>query len=371
PEFSPAFEGQTRAPAIATQTAITVETVAEGLNEPWSIAFMPDGRMLVTEKPGQLRIVSPDGSISAPVEGVPAVDARRQGGLLDVEIGPSFATDRQIYFSYAEPRDGGNGLTVTRGTLVESESGSAPALTETEVVFRMMPTINSTMHSGGRLVWDEDDMLFITLGERSILEGRRQAQDLGSHFGKIVRVFADGSVPQDNPFVDTEGARPEIWSSGHRNVLAAAFDAEGRLWEVEMGPQGGDELNLVEPGLDYGWPTIGYGEEYSGRRIHDTTQAEGMEQPVYYWDPVISPSGMVFYSGRLIPEWTGNAFIGGLSSRALVRVVIEDERVVAEERLLTEQGERIREVVEGPDGALYVATDSSNGRVLRVAPAAE
>ncbi|MEM1043609.1 MAG: PQQ-dependent sugar dehydrogenase [Bacteroidota bacterium] len=367
PEFEPAFLGQTRAPAVQTETELAVETIAEGLVEPWAIAFLPDGRMLVTEKPGRLRIVSTDGALSAPIEGIPDVDARRQGGLLDVEPAPTYAADSVVYVSYSEPREGGNGLAVARGRLVESED-TAPRLDRVEVVFRMMPTLESTLHSGGRLVWAEDGHLFVTLGERSVLEGRHQAQDLGSHFGKIVRVRADGAVPPDNPFVDTEGARPEIWSSGHRNVLAAAFDADGQLWEVEMGPQGGDELNLVRPGLDYGWPTIGYGEEYSGQRIHRRTQAEGMEQPVYYWDPVISPSGMTFYSGRLVPEWAGNAFIGGLSSRALVRVVIDGERVVGEERLLTDLGERIREVVEGPDGALYLATDDRNGRILRVAP---
>lgn len=366
PEFEPAFPGQTRAPAVETETPLAVETVAEGLTSPWSIAFLPDGRMLVTEKPGRLRIVTQQGTVSEPVAGVPRVDARDQGGLLDVEPGPDYAQSGRIYMSYYEPREGGNGLAVARGRLVES--GGAPRLENLEVIFRMMPTLASTKHAGGRLVWAPDGNLFVTLGERSILEGRRQAQDLDSHFGKIVRIRPDGSVPPDNPFVDTPGAKPEIWSSGHRNVLAAAFDDAGRLWEVEMGPQGGDELNLVERGRDYGWPTIGYGEEYSGRRIHETTQAEGMEQPVYYWDPVISPSGMTFYSGRLVPEWEGDAFVGGLSSRALVRLVIEGERVVGEERLLRDQNARIREVVEGPDGALYVATDSRDGRILRIAP---
>ena len=371
PEFEPAFPGQTRAPAVRTRTPVEAAEVARGLDQPWAIAFLPDGRMLVTEKPGRLRIVTAaaggrPGQISEPVSGVPRVDARGQGGLLDVELGLSFAQNRLVYVTYYEPREGGNGLAVARGRLIES--GGAARLDGVEVIFRMLPTLDSRLHAGGRMVWAPDGTLFVTLGERSVLEGRRQARDLDSHFGKIVRVNADGSVPPDNPFVGRAGARPEIWSSGHRNVLAAALDAEGRLWEVEMGPRGGDELNLVRRGADYGWPTIGYGEEYSGERIHETTEAEGLEQPVYYWDPVISPSGMTVYSGRLVPEWRGDVFVGGLSSTNLVRLVLDDDRVVGEERLLRENGERIREVVEGPDGALYLATDDRDGRILRLAP---
>lgn len=370
PEFSPAFEGQTRAPAVATQTPIRVEVVASGLERPWSIAFLPDRRMLVTERPGRLRIVTPDGRLSPPVAGVPRVDARGQGGLLDVKPGLSFADDRLVYFTYYEPREGGNGLAVARAKLVDANgAGGGPRLDALELVFRMLPTLDSRLHAGGRLVWARDGTLFVTLGERSILEGRRQARQLDSHFGKIVRINADGSIPADNPFVGRAGARPEIWSIGHRNILAAAFDAQGRLWEAEMGPRGGDELNLIRRGLDYGWPTIGYGEEYSGARIHERTQADGLEQPVYYWDPVISPSGMTIYSGSLIPEWRGNVFIGGLSSTALVRLVLDGERVAGEERLLSDRGERIRDVVEGPDGALYLATDERRGRILRVVPA--
>ena len=371
PEFEPAFPGQTRAPAVQTQTPIEATEVAGGLAYPWSIAFLPDGRMLVTEKPGRLRIVTAaangrPSAISEPVLGVPRVDARGQGGLLDVELGPDYAESGLVYVTYYEPREGGNGLAVARGRLVER--GGAARLDGVEVIFRMMPTLDSDKHAGGRMVWAPDGTLFVTLGERSVLEGRRQARDLGSHFGKIVRINPDGSVPDDNPFVGRDGARPEIWSLGHRNVLAATLDAEGRLWEVEMGPQGGDELNLVRRGADYGWPTVGYGEEYSGAPIHETTELAGTEQPVYYWDPVISPSGMAVYSGRLVPEWRGNVFIGGLSSTNVVRLVLEGDRVVGEERLLRENGERIREVVEGPDGALYLATDAADGRILRLGP---
>jgi glucose/arabinose dehydrogenase len=366
PEFEPAFPGQTRAPAIRTRTELKVTEIASGFDKPWAIAFLPDRRMLVTEKPtGRLFIVGADGKKSKPVRGLPPVDGRNQGGLLDVELAPDHARSGVIYWTYYEPRKGGNGLAVARARLVD---GAEPRIEGLEIVFRMQPTLESTLHAGGRLVFAPDGTLFVTLGERSILEGRVQARDLGSHLGKIVRIQPDGSVPKDNPFAQREGARPEIWSSGHRNILAAALDAKNRLWVAEMGPRGGDELNLVEAGKDYGWPTIGYGEEYSGMPIHEATQGPGMEQPVYYWDPVISPSGMIVYSGDLFPEWRGNFFVGGLSSRALVRLAVEGGRVVGEERLLRNLGARIREVVQGPDGALYLLTDASNGKLLKVTP---
>jgi len=237
-----------------------------------------------------------------------------------------------------------------------------------QVIFRMMPTLASTMHAGGRLVFTPEGQLFVTLGERSVLEGRVQARDVRSHFGKVVRINPDGSVPRDNPFVNTAGAKPEIWSVGHRNILSAALDRQERLWTVEMGPRGGDELNLPEAGKDYGWPTIGYGEEYSGAPIHQSPQGPGMEQPVYYWDPVISPSGMTIYTGELFPEWRDNIFIGALSSQALVRLMVRNDRVVGEERLLTDLRVRIREVVQGPEGALYLLTDDTNGRLLKLTP---
>jgi aldose sugar dehydrogenase len=368
PEFQPAFPGQTRAPAIRTKTPLRVMEVAAGFDAPWAIAFLPDGRMLVTEKPtGALYVVTPDGKKSPPVAGLPKVDGRNQGGLLDVELAPDFAKSGLVYWTYYEPREGGNGLTVARARLVDGD-GANPRVEGLEIVFRMMPTFDSTMHAGGRLVFAPDGTLFVTLGERSALAGRRQARDLGSHFGKIVRIFPDGSVPKDNPFTGRAGAKPEIWTLGHRNILSAALDGRNRLWVVEMGPKGGDELNLVEKGKDYGWPTIGYGEEYSGAPIHETTQAPGLEQPVYYWDPVISPSGMVVYSGDLFPEWRGSIFVGALSSEALVRLVIERDRVVGEERLLADLHARIREVVQGPDGALYLLTDAANGKLLKITP---
>jgi glucose/arabinose dehydrogenase len=283
--FQPAFPGQTRAPAIQTRTPVQVTPIASGFDKPWAIAFLPDGRMLVTEKPtGRLYIVASDGRRSPPVAGLPPVDGRNQGGLLDVEVAPDHRRSGLVYWTYYEPREGGNGLAVARARLVD---GPQPLLDGVQVIFRMQPTLDSTMHAGGRMVFAPDGTLFVTLGERSVRAGRVQARDLGSHLGKIVRILPDGSVPEDNPFAGLGGARPEIWTLGHRNILAAALDGRGRLWVTEMGPRGGDELNLAEKGKDYGWPTIGYGEEYSGAPIHASSQGPGMEQPVYYWDPVI------------------------------------------------------------------------------------
>lgn len=366
PQNKPAFIEQTRAPQIHSRTKFRVVEVAKDLDKPWAIAFLPDRRMLVTEKPsGKLFIIQKTGEKSEPVTGLPKVDGRDQGGLLDVEVGPDFEKSRMIYWSYYEPREGGNGLAVARAKLID---GKTPSIESLQVIFRMMPTLDSTKHAGGRLVFAPDGKLFVTLGERSILEGRRQAQELGSHLGKIVRINPDGTVPKDNPYVSKAGAKPEIWTSGHRNILSAALDAKNRLWIVEMGPQGGDELNLIERGKNYGWPTIGYGEEYNGDPIHTMTQKAGLEQPVYYWDPVISPSGMTIYSGELFPEWKGNIFIGGLSSKALVRLVLKNDRVAGEERMLIDRKERIREVVQGPEGSLYLLTDDGDGKLLQLVP---
>jgi len=366
PEFKPAFAAQTRAPAVHTRTRFKVDQIAQGLSEPWALAFLPDQRMLVTEKhDGRLLIVTPSGKKSPPVQGVPKVVGEDQVGLLDVLVAPDFATSKLIFLSYVEPRQGGNGLAVARARLVGDE---APKLDEPKVVFRAAPTLDSTKHAGGRLVMAPDGNLFVTAGERSILPGRVQAQDLASDLGKVLRITLAGDSPKDNPFSGREGARPEIWSLGHRNVLGAALDEKNRLWIAEMGPRGGDELNLVVKGRDYGWPTIGYGEEYSGEPIHQTTQHAGMEQPVYYWDPVISPGALAIYSGRLFPEWQGNFFVAGLSSKALVRLTLANDRVTGEERLLTDRNERIREVVEGPEGALYLLTDGASGKLLKLTP---
>jgi glucose/arabinose dehydrogenase len=363
PTYQPAFAGQHRAEEVHTRTPLMVTEVANGLHFPWAIAFLPDGRMLVTEKnPGALRIVTAAGKTS--VANLPPVVAAGQSGLLGLALSPHFATDHQLFWSYTEARGGGSGLAVARATLVD---GPAPRLDGVRVIFRADPPLNSTLQNGGRMVFAADGTLFVGLGDKSILAGRAQTQDLASDLGKVVRINADGTIPKDNPFVGQPGARPEIWTTGHRNVLGIAFDRAGALWEVEMGPRGGDELNLIERGKNYGWPTIGYGEEYSGKPVgRGITAAPGLEQPVYYWDPVIAPASLAIYSGKMFPEWKGDFLIGGLASTALVRLVVRNDRVVGEERLLHDRGERIRDAVEGPDGAMWLVTDGDPGKLLRV-----
>ncbi len=369
PGQKPAFAGQNRATENKSNVAFDVVTVAEKLENPWALTFLPDGKMLVTERPGRLRVVASDGKISDPVAGLPAVDARGQGGLLDVALDPGFAKNGLIYWSYAEPRDGGvNNTAVARGKLVDD--ATAPRVENVEVIYHQAPTLNSRLHFGSRLVFGRDGTLFVTQGDRSITEGRMQSQKMDSLLGKIVRINADGTIPKDNPFVGKDGVRPEIWSIGHRNIQSATLHpATGALWEVEHGTRGGDELNLVQKGKDYGWPTIAYGIEYRGGAITGgITEQEGMEQPRYYWDPVIGPSGMVFYTGSMFPAWKGNLFIGGHQTRDLVRLVMEGDRVTGEERLLTDLKERIRDVRQGPEGAIYVVTDSAAARVLKLLP---
>ncbi|MEX2630984.1 MAG: PQQ-dependent sugar dehydrogenase [Tistlia sp.] len=367
PDQEPAFEGQTRAPLTEQRADVKAELVARDLPNLWGLAFLPDGRMLVTAKRGDMLIVGPDGEAGAPLAGVPAVDDDGQGGLLDVMPAPDFAESALVYFAYAEPRDGGNGTTVARARLVTDEAGSG-ALENLEVIFRQTPTYDGGMHFGSRLVFAPDGKLFITLGERSDRPIRDQAQDLGSGLGKIFRLNPDGSVPEDNPFVGEAGALPGIWSYGHRNLQSATLDGEGRLWTVEHGPKGGDELNRPEPGLNYGWPVITYGVAYSGAEVGEgITRKEGMEQPVYYWDPVIAPSGMAYYDGEAIPEWQGAFVVGGLVSQGLVVLHMEGDRVAREERLPL--GARIRDVALGPDGALYAVTETRGGggsTILRV-----
>lgn len=366
PEFEPAFPEQTRASAMQTETPLRISEIAGGFKQPWALEFLPDGRMLVTEKhAGRLLLVTRDGRKSPPVENVPEVDGGNQGGLMDVIVAPDYDSSRNIYLSYYEPRDDGNGLAVARAKLLDE---NPPRLDSVQVIFRMQPTMDSDKHAGGRMVFTPDGNLFVTLGDRQTPEGRHQARDLNSHLGKVVRIRPDGSVPDDNPFANRSDAKPEIWSYGHRNILAADLDDQGRLWVVEMGPRGGDELNLVERGKDYGWPTIGYGEEYSGEAIHQSPAAPGLEQPVYYWDPVISPGALTIYSGDVLPEWKGDFLIAGLSSKALVRLRLKDDLVVGEERLLTDRDERIREVVQGPDGAVYLLTDGNDASLLKLTP---
>ena len=360
---TPAFPGQTRAPYATANVAFDVVTVAEGLEKPWGLAFLPGGEMLVTEKAGRLRIVGQDGKLSAPVTGLPEVYPAKQGGLLDVVVGP----DGLIYWSYAEKREGGDGTAVARGKLVP---GAAPRMEAVQVVWRMTPTIESGMHYGSRLAFSPDGFLFITTGERSILPGRAQAQDLTSAFGKVIRIHPDGAIPKDNPFAAVSTANKGIWSTGHRNIQSAAFNpTTGQLWTVEHGAKGGDELNIPLAGKDYGWPTTTYGVEYSGKPIGEGLTAKaGLEQPAYYWDPVIAPSGMAFYDAALFPAWKGSLFIGGLSSKKLVRLTLDGDKVVGEEWLLQDLGERLRDVRVGPDGAVYVLTDNAKGRVLKLVP---
>jgi aldose sugar dehydrogenase len=361
----PAFKGQTRTCGIKSNVAFDVVVLAKGLEHPWSVEPLPGGDLLVTEKAGRMRIVTAAGKLGQPLTGVPRVDARGQGGLLDVALSPKFDSDRTIYWSFSEPRQGGNATSVARGVL----SSDRQALNQVRVIFRAMPTYDGDKHFGSRLNFGPDGMLYVTLGERSDKPMRPQAQRLDSHMGKIVRISPDGSVPQDNPFVGQANAMPEIWSLGHRNVQAATFDPQGRLWEVEHGTNGGDELNLVQKGKNYGWAEVAYGEEYSGDPIPGAVTAKaGTEQPVYYWDPVIAPSGAQFYTGDAFPAWKGSLFIGGMGARALVRLTLDNDRVTGEEHLLKDRKQRVRDVRQGADGALYIVTDEDEGQLWKVAP---
>lgn len=343
--------------------AVKITEVARGLENPWSLAFLPDGRMLVTERPGRLRIVSPDGRVSAPVSGVPEVHARGQGGLLDVVLSPTFASDRTIFLSYAQPAGGGARTAVARARL----DAEALRLDEVEVIFAQKDSPPGSHHWGSRLVFGRDGDLFVTLGDR--FHHRDRAQDLDSHLGKIVRIRPDGSVPDDNPLVNRAGALPEIWSYGHRNVQGATLHpASGELWAHEHGPQGGDEVNRALAGRNYGWPVITHGREYVvGTRIGEGTERADVEPPVMQWTPSIAPSGMAFYTGEAFPQWQGNLFVGALKFRLLARLVLEDGKVVHEERLLTDFGRRIRDVRQGPDGHLWLL-EESEGSLLRLDP---
>ena len=365
PDQQPAFPAQTRACEVTANVAFDVQVVTGGLVHPWAVEPLPNGDLLVTERPGRMRIVSTAGTLGEPISGVPEADARGQGGLLDVALSPSFENDRTIFWSYAEPRQGGNGTTVARGVLAQD----GRSLQQVQVIFRGLPTYDGRLHFGSRLAFGPDGKLFITTGERSDREMRRHAQTLDNHLGKILRINPDGSVPDDNPFVDEPGALPEIWTLGHRNIQAATFDAAGRLWVIEHGANGGDELNLIEKGRNYGWPIQAYGEEYSGEPIPGASTAPGdFQQPVYYWDPVIAPSGAQFYSGNAFPAWDGSLFVGALRDTRLVRLTLADQRVTGEEHLLLDRGKRIRDVRQGPDGALYLVTDEENGEVWRIVP---
>ena len=374
--FALALAATLAAPAFALdktyateETEIRVATVASGLEHPWGLAFLPDGNFLVTERPGFLRIVTPEGRVSDAIYGVPQVVAQGQGGLLDVALDPGFAENRLIYLSYAEKGEGRtNGTAVARGHLTDSVS---PQLQDVEVIFRQQPKEDSTLHFGSRLVFDREGHLFIALGERSKANLRTQAQDLDSHLGKVVRIFPDGSVPQDNPFVNEGGALPEIWSYGHRNQQGAALHPEpGILWTNEHGPRGGDEINIPQTGKNYGWPVVSQGVNYNLTPVGSGEKsAPGMEDPVHHWTPSIGVSGMAFYTGDAIPEWKGNLFVGGLARPGLYRLTLDGDNVTGEEVLLADLGKRIRDVRQGPGGALYLLTDAPNGEVIRIVKA--
>lgn len=343
---------------------LKVTTVTEGLSNPWGLAFLPDGRMLVTEKPGSMRIVSPNGEKGPALDGVPEVMSRGQGGLLDVVLAPDFATSQRIYFSYSEPEGKANSTAVAHAELKGNK------LENVTRIFAQQPRVESNAHFGSRLVFHPDGTLFVTLGDRY---GRMDdAQTLDNHHGKVVRIKPDGSVPEDNPYVNTPGALPEIWSIGHRNVQGAALHPQTlQLWTGEHGPQGGDEINLDLAGKNYGWPIITYGENYGGGKIASSigTHKEGMEQPVHKWVPSLATAGLMFYTGDKFPQWKGNMLIASLRSSTLVRLEFEGDKVINEERLLAKEvGQRLRHVVQGPDGFIYLVTDESNGKILRVEP---
>nr|WP_181409762.1 PQQ-dependent sugar dehydrogenase [Martelella alba] len=363
PDQHPAFAGQTRAPVLDQGVELNRKVIAEGLDSPWGMDQLPDGRYLVTERPGNLVIVSMDGAVSAPVSGMPAVAYGGQGGLLDVVVRDDFDATRRVWWSYAEPREGGtNATAVATGTL----SADDTAMENVAVIFRQQPAWNSSAHFGSRLVFDRDGMLFVTTGERSKPAPRQLAQDVSTDLGKVIRIDPDGGPAAGNPAI--AGGRPEIWSYGHRNLQSAALGPNGRLWTVEHGPRGGDELNHPEAGRNYGWPVITYGINYNGQPIGEgLTQQNGMEQPVYYWDPVIAPSGMAFYDGDVFPDWRGSVLIGGLAGQALVRLTLDGDRVTGEARYLQGMA-RIRDVDVARDGTVMVLTDGAGGALMQLTP---
>lgn len=361
---TPAFTGQTRTCGVTSGVAVDVTVVAKGLEFPWAVEPLPGGDLLVTEKPGRLRVVSATGTIGEPITGLPKILAKGQGGLLDVALSPTFDSDNTIFWSFSEQRADGNGTSIARGVL----SADRKSVSDVKVIFRVLPSYDGDKHFGSRLAFGPDGMLYASFGERSDDNMRKYAQMKDSHLGKIIRIKPDGTVPADNPFVGQGNAKPEIWSIGHRNPQAMAFDASGQLWDIEHGTNGGDELNRIQKGLNYGWADVGYGVEYSGKPLPGPTAKEGTEQPVYFWDPVIAPSGAQWYSGDAFPAWKGNLFVGGMKDKKLVRLVVENNKVTGEEHLLTDRGQRVRDVRQGPDGALYIVTDQKDGEVWRVSP---
>ena len=350
----------------STAGELKVETVAGGLAHPWSLAFLPDGRMLVTERPGRMRIVTRAGKLSPQLAGVPAVYAQNQAGLMDVMLGRDFGKNRTVYFCYAEPFEGGGRIAVAHGRL---EDGKTPRLVAVETIFRQQGPPSHGLNIGCRMVQADDGNLFVSLGDH--FSAAEMAQTLDNHIGKIVRIRPDGGAPPDNPFINRRGALPEIWAYGLRNAEGLAFNpANGKLWEQEHGPKGGDEINIIEKGKNYGWPKVSFGVNYDGTPVGTgKSKMAGVQAPLWHWTPSIAPSGMAFYTAGLIPGWKGSLINGALKFELLSRLELKGDTAVKEERLLQGLRERIRDVRQGPDGALYLLTDNSSGRILRVAPA--
>jgi glucose/arabinose dehydrogenase len=362
-DYKPAFEGQTRIKAVTSKSPYESKVLTTALKLPWGIAALPDGRFLITEKGGNIKIVDAGGTVGEGINGVPKVDSRGQGGLLGICLDPDFSNNRMIYWAFSEPVENGNLTSVAKAKLSADEK----SLEGVTVIYRATPSYDGTLHYGGRVRFSKEGHLYLSTGERSDMETRPQSQDLNSGLGKIIRITTNGDAAPGNPFAGNNKARAEIFSFGHRNVQGIAFHpVTGDLWETEFGPRGGDEINRVQPGKNYGWPTITYGIEYRGDKIGDAIQKkDGLEQPVYYWDPVISPSGITFYDGSGIAEWKNNLFISALSGMHICRIIIENNKVVGEERLLTDEKQRFRDITQGVDGALYAVTDQ--GRLYRIA----
>jgi glucose/arabinose dehydrogenase len=357
---APAF-AQASATVETSSGPVRIETIAQGLQHPWGLALLPDGRMLVTERPGRLRVVTPKGQISAPLKGVPNVYAQRQGGLLDVALSPDFARDRLVYLTFSEPGEGGAGTALARGRL----NAEATALENTSTIFSQRPKVSGGAHFGSRIVFARDGAIFLTTGDRGKLD---PSQDNSNHIGVVVRIDREGRPMKDNPFVGRQGALPEIWSYGHRNAQGAALNPRtGELWLHEMGPRAGDEINIARAGRNYGWPLVSWGDHYDGRPIPKPPTRPDLADAVHHWKGTVAPSGMAFYDGDLFPKWRGSLLVGGLVARAVLRMTLEGERVTGEERIPV--GARVRDVRVGPDGAIYALTDSSNGALLRIAPA--
>lgn len=360
--YEPAFEGQTRIGSVETETAWDATIITSSLSSPWGVKSLPDGRLLITQKGGTMRIVTLAGVVSAPITGIPAVNTGGQGGLLGLCLDPAFATNRMVYWVFSRAITGGNITAVAKGKLSDNET----TIENAEVIYESTHPHSSTLHYGGRILFDGTGNLIVSTGERSVLETRPLAQAVNSSLGKTVRITKDGDPAPGNPTFSGAGALPELYTIGHRNPQGLALHpVTGDVWLGEHGPQGGDEINRLQPGKNYGWPVITYGEEYSGAQIGAGIQVQaGMEQPIYYWDPVVAPSGMTFYTGDRVPEWENNLFMTSLSQTHIVRLVIQNNKVVGEERLLASENQRFRDITQGGDGALYAVTDA--GRLYRI-----